>query len=188
VCDDRESIGFEMNKVRGEGFSVRFTRRPSYGKKSETSAMIQPIQKVQGPSIQKHFMLVADRAERGFTFALKPKAPMAADPIFKELSQMAKKAAAVSAQKKKRTPEQLLIVAALAGDCPAIRKLVMQGVDLETRDAHGRTPMNIATQYGLNEVVATLRAAKEMRYLASLGELPQTAFFKRFQRGTGTGG
>lgn len=176
-----------MTKVRGEGFSVRFTRRPVYGKKSEAVSIQPPIPEVKGPSILSHFMQVADRRERGFTFALKPKAPEV-DPIFKELSLMAKTAQQSYIAKTKVPAEQQLIAATLRGDCVAIRKLVVSGVNLDTRDAQGRTPMNIATQYGLNEVVATLRAAKEMRYLASLGELPDTAFFKRFQRGTGTGG
>lgn len=158
-----------------------------YGKKSEMSAMNQSKQRLQGPSIRNHFALVADRVERGFTFALKLKTPTA-DPIFKELSLMAKQAAQNHAAKKRISPEQQLIAAALRGDCVAIRKLVVEGVDLDARDVQGRTAMNIATQYALKDVVATLRAAKEMRYMASLGELPNTAFFKRFQRGTGTGG
>lgn len=176
-----------MTKVRGEGFSVRFTRRPVYGKKSEAVSMQPPIPEVEGPSILSHFMEVADRRERGFTFALKPKV-LAVDPIFKELSVMAKQAEQNYIAKTKVPMDQQLIAAALRGDCAAIRKLVVAGVNLDARDMQGRTAMNIATQYALNDVVATLRAAREMRYLASLGELPDTAFFKRFQRGTGTGG
>jgi len=177
-----------MTKVRGEGFSVRFTRRPVTRKKSEAAFMNQPvimIQPVQKPAsdFRRHFTQVADRVERGFTFALKLK-PKTVDPIFRELSQMAKAAY----ESKKITPEQRLLAAAQSGDCPTIRKLVMQGVDLEARDGQGRTAMNIATQFGKQEVVATILAAKEMRYMATLGELPATAFYKRFQRGTGTSG
>lgn len=180
-------MGVTMTKIRGEGFSVRFTKRPVYGKKSE-SAMIQAKQKVFAPSITSHFMSVADRRERGFTFALKVQQKPLIDPIFRQLSQMAKTADAQKKAALQRSPEQRLLTAAYDGDCQAIRLLVLAGVDLETRDNQGRTAMNIATQAGNQNVIATLRAAKEMRYLASLGELPQTAFYKRFQRGTGTNG
>lgn len=83
--------------------------------------------------------------------------------------------------------EQMLWAAAYSGDCAMIRKLVMDGADLDARDGDGRTAINIATQYGRQDALKTLLAAKEMRYLASLGKLPDTAFFRKFQtQKTGT--
>lgn len=76
----------------------------------------------------------------------------------------------------------LLWRAAKAGDCGAIRILVMDGVDLDARDEEGRTALNIATQYGQHEVIKTLLAAKEMRSLAVRGVLPDTPFFNKFKR------
>lgn len=82
--------------------------------------------------------------------------------------------------------ERMLREAAMAGDCYIIRNLVMDGVDLEARDASGRTALNIATQYNQKEAIKTLLAAREMRRLSQIGELPDTAFFRRFQK-SGTG-
>jgi hypothetical protein len=178
-------MGVTMTKLRGEGFSVRFTRRPAFGKKSDT-VMQQVKQKVFAPSILNHFMMVADRRERGFTFMLKAQKKTVADLIFKQLSQMAKEADVKQKIVPQISLEQKLLWAAEVGDCQVIRQLVLHGVDLDVRDHHGRTAMNIATQAGQTKVITTLLAAKEMRYLASLGELPETAFYKRFQRGTGT--
>jgi hypothetical protein len=81
--------------------------------------------------------------------------------------------------------EELLWNAAKRGDCARIRMLVMDGVDLDARDAQGRTAINIATQYNQRDVLKTLLAAKEMRRMAVLGELPQTKFFNKFKK-TGT--
>ncbi len=78
--------------------------------------------------------------------------------------------------------EQALWMAAKNGDCPKIRVLVMEGVDLEARDPQGRTAINIATQYNRRDALKTLLAAKEMRYMASLGELPKTTFYKKFNK------
>lgn len=78
--------------------------------------------------------------------------------------------------------EQMLWAAAYRGDCRMIRMLVMEGVDLEARDEDGRTAINIATQYGRQEALKTLLSAKEMRYLASLGKLPDTNFYRKFHK------
>ena len=88
-----------------------------------------------------------------------------------------------AAQKDMR--ERALWTAAKAGDCGRIRVLVMEGVDLESRDSEGRTAINIATQYNQRDALKTLLAAKEMRRMAKLGELPQTKFFSKFSK-TGT--
>ena len=78
--------------------------------------------------------------------------------------------------------EAALWAAAKAGDCGAIRLAVMRGADLDARDSQGRTAINIATQYNHKDAIKTLLAAKEMRRMAALGELPQTAFFQKFSK------
>src|SRR5690606_13622410 len=70
--------------------------------------------------------------------------------------------------------------AAMAGDCYAIRMLVMEGVDLEARDAQGRTAFNIATQYNQQNALKTLLAAREMKRMAKIGDLPDSNFFRKF--------
>lgn len=80
-----------------------------------------------------------------------------------------------------------LWLAAKNGDCYAIRLLVMDGVDLEARDSQGRTALNIATQYNHKEAVKTLLAAREMRRMATLGELPSSVFFDKFTKTVKTG-
>ena len=86
---------------------------------------------------------------------------------------------------RREAQEKALWIAAKNGDCGRIRLLVMEGVDLEARDSQGRTAINIATQYNQQAVIKTLLAAKEMRRMAALGELPKTAFFAKFAK-TGT--
>lgn len=83
------------------------------------------------------------------------------------------------------TKELALWSAAKSGDCPRIRVLVLDGVDLDARDAQGRTAINIATQYNRHDALKTLLAAREMRRMAALGELPRTRFFAKFAK-TGT--
>ena len=82
----------------------------------------------------------------------------------------------------KTAKEKMLREAAKEGDCYIIRNLVMDGVDLDARDASGRTALNIATQYNQKDAIKTLLAAREMRRMATLGELPDTAFFRRFKK------
>ncbi|MCB1530537.1 MAG: ankyrin repeat domain-containing protein [Rhodospirillales bacterium] len=81
------------------------------------------------------------------------------------------------------TKEEVLWRAARRGDCYAIRRLVLDGVDVDARDPQGRTAINIATQYGQAEAHKTLLAAREMRYLASIGDLPEGKFYSRFNAG-----
>lgn len=85
------------------------------------------------------------------------------------------------------TKEIALWAAAQTGNCQRIRLLVMEGVDLNARDAEGRTAINIATQYSQHAALKTLLAAREMRRMAASGELPKTRFFARFAK-TGTDG
>lgn len=76
--------------------------------------------------------------------------------------------------------EQMLFIAAKAGDCAKIRMLVMDGVDLDARDSSGRTAINIATQYSQQNALKTLLAAREMRRMAKLDELPKSSFYNKF--------
>jgi hypothetical protein len=85
------------------------------------------------------------------------------------------------------TKELALWGAAKTGNCQRIRLLVMEGVDLDARDAQGRTAINIATQYSQHNALKTLLAARELRRMAALGDLPQTRFYAKFAK-TGTGG
>lgn len=83
--------------------------------------------------------------------------------------------------------EAVLWAAALKGDSPMIRKLVMEGVDLDARDDQGRTALNIAMQYNNTDAIKTLMAAKEMRRMAKVGDLPDSKFFRKFSKNkTGT--
>jgi ankyrin repeat protein len=86
-----------------------------------------------------------------------------------------------------KTPEQKLWHAARVGDCAAIRRLVVDGADIDARDSAGRTALHIATQYSHLEARKTLMAAKEMKSLAALGVSPMSGFSARFKpRATGT--
>lgn len=109
------------------------------------------------------------------------------DDIFAEIAAMAMRArierrAEVPAAQVGPDLEKLLRHAARAGDCGVIRRLVMQGVDMDARDEGGRTALNIATQYNRTDAIKTLLAGREMRRMAALGELPETGFYKKFSR------
>ncbi len=160
-----------MKGVRGQNFSVRFTRRgmavaPSVTETSaQDTARAEPVIKAPEP-VQE------------------PVKTQATDDIFATVAAMAKDAAR---QRKEadsahdRSLEKLLRLAAYAGDCGAIRRLVMEGADLDARDKAGRTALNIATQYNKTDAIKTILAAREMRRMAALGELPETSFFKKFK-------
>ncbi len=90
-------------------------------------------------------------------------------------------ASAPSKKPESALKEKALWMAAKEGDCYAIRLLVMDGADLDARDPQGRTAINIATQYNQKQALKTLLAAKEMRRLASVGDLPKSAFFEKFK-------
>lgn len=69
--------------------------------------------------------------------------------------------------------QEKLWAAAEQGDCGAIRRLVMKGVDIEAKDKLGRTAFNIATQYGHSNAAMTILAAKELKYIMALGFEPE---------------
>jgi hypothetical protein len=82
---------------------------------------------------------------------------------------------AASASPAARAPEleRRLHEAAARGDCGAIRRLALCGVDIEARDENGFTAFNIATRNSRPEAALTLLAAKEAQYMRSLGVEPE---------------
>lgn len=102
--------------------------------------------------------------------------------VLREIAAMARAAYEKALGPKVDPKEELLWGAARKGDCYKIRLLVMDGVDLDARDAQGRTAINIAAQYNQQQAMKTLLAAKEMRYMAQIGDLPQTKFFSKFAK------
>lgn len=145
-----------MKKVSGMSFGVRFYRRAV-----PKSAVKETPQDEKGEDAMK------DIPEQKPQAAAPQEASGKPAPVFSPA---------------KIAKERMLREAAMAGDCYIIRNLVMDGVDLEARDASGRTALNIATQYNQKEAIKTLLAAREMRRMAQIGELPDTAFFRRFQK------
>ena len=140
----RKGVQLKTKSLRGEGFSVRFTKRPHAGKKFGDLA-----QDNAAPPAQEKVMEL-------------PSDAILINDATKDLWQAARK-----------------------GDCYAIRVLVINGADLEARDLEGRTAINIATQYSQQEALKTLLAAREMKRMAKLGDLPDTKFFRKFSK-TGT--
>jgi uncharacterized protein len=64
---------------------------------------------------------------------------------------------AVSNQPTERTPEEIaLIDAAIKGDTAAVKELLNRGVNANTRDPDGRTPLTEAAYYGHTEIVKLL--------------------------------
>ena len=142
-----------MKKVMGASFGVRFYRRAV-----PKTAVKETPQEEKGEAMK-------DIPEQKPVDAELP--PRKAAPVYSPA---------------KIAKEKMLREAAKDGDCYIIRNLVMDGVDLEARDASGRTALNIATQYNQKEAIKTLLAARGMRRLAQIGELPDTAFYRRFQK------
>lgn len=143
-----------MKKVVGASFGVRFYRRAV--PKSAVKETPQPDEgEVMKDIPEQNFQTVPEQT------------PGKPAPVYSPA---------------KIAKEKMLREAAKAGDCYIIRNLVMDGVDLESRDASGRTALNLATQYNQKEAIKTLLAAREMRRLAQIGELPDTAFYRRFQK------
>lgn len=147
-----------MRQVRGEGFSVRFKRRPIAAKKKNV-----PLKKNVPVSIRHLF---AQQAEATY-----PKMPILNAPANGPVS--AAKPEISQAQKR-------LWIGAFKGDLRAIRMAVMAGADIEARDHEDRTAINIASQQGHIEALKTLLAAKEMKRMAIAGDLPDTDFFRKF--------
>lgn len=167
-----------MSRVKAPSFGVRFYRRGvanTSAKKETADSVVQdnvytqtqpPIESAETMSDIIHH--VAKQPIDLHQEHTTPKAP------FAKQTQTAAEPAGLK--------EKALWVAAKSGDLYAIRLLVLDGVDLDARDSQGRTAINIATQYGKQNALKTLLAAKEMRYMASLGELPDTKFFSKFQK------
>lgn len=154
---DREGRG--MKKVQGASFGVRFYRR---GISKGAAAMDTPVSKGD---------VVSDIPEQQNVKA-QAQMPVAQQTVFSPA---------------KIAKERMLREAAQSGDCYIIRMLVMDGVDLDARDSMGRTALNIATQYKQAQAIKTLLAAKEMRRMARMGDLPDTAFFRKFAPQAGNG-
>ena len=146
-----------MKKVSGMSFGVRFYRRaaPKSAAK-ETPPDERGEETMSGISEQE-------------TQAAQPETAGKPAPVFRPA---------------KIAKERMLREAAMTGDCYIIRNLVMDGVDLDARDASWRTALNIATQYNQKEAIKTLLAAREMRRMAQTGELPDTRFYDRFKKKT----
>lgn len=146
-----------MKKVQGASFGVRFYRRGiSKGAASD-------VPQGKGDAVN-------DIPEQQTVVAQTP-APKQEQAIYSPA---------------KIAKERMLREAAQGGDCYIIRMLVMDGVDLDARDASGRTALNIATQYNQAQAIKTILAAKEMRRMAKLGDLPDTAFFRKFSPKAGS--
>lgn len=175
-----------MKGVKGASFGVRFYRRA--GARVEANDMVEAEAANTPESIDAleqamNRPRVSQDSEERTTMTDIP--PQNVKFVMKRDTSASVKAtspekAEISA--KREAQEKALWIAARSGDCGRIRLLVMEGVDLEARDSQGRTAINIATQYNQQAVIKTLLAAKEMRRMAALGELPQTAFFAKFAK------
>lgn len=149
-----------MKKVMGGNFSVRFARRglsKPTPQKEEARAII--LEQIAG-------------AKEGLPDII---APM---PVEKVSSIKP----ALKPGPNTEMMEAMLRAAAFYGDCALIRRLVMQGVDLDARDGAGRTAFHIASQYANHDAMKTLLSAREMRRMAKLGDLPDTKFYRRFKQ------
>lgn len=62
--------------------------------------------------------------------------------------------------------------AAELGDIATVRALIVEGIDIHQRDAQERTAFNIASQFGHNDIMNTILAAKQMEFLRQIGVDP----------------
>lgn len=167
-----------MKKVQGERFGVRFYRRGVV----KTPAKTDMKKETDAPVVQDNAYTVPQpqpESADSMNDIVQPSSKRDIHPHQEHTAPQAPVAA--QAAPKKNPKEEILWAAAKSGDLYTIRLLVMDGVDLEARDSQGRTAINIATQYGRTNALKTLLAAKEMRTMAKLGELPQTKFFEKFK-------
>jgi ankyrin repeat protein len=180
-----------MKGVKGASFGVRFYRRAGAkigARDMEQANIANSVEDVEGleramtmdraPMSMKtetatHMTDIPPQSDR-VVLAQEASASIKATNPYKKKSDVA--APRPSAK------EQMLFMAAKTGDCAKIRMMVMDGVDLDARDSAGRTAINIATQYSQQNALKTLLAAREMRRMAKLGELPQTIFYKKFDK------
>ncbi len=108
-----------MKKVQGASFGVRFYRRGI----SKAAATDMPQTKGD---------VMTDIPEQQNVPPAQTPAPATEQGVYSPA---------------KIVKERMLREAAQSGDCYIIRMLVVDGVDLDARDASGRTALNIATQY-----------------------------------------
>lgn len=59
--------------------------------------------------------------------------------------------------------------AAEEGDCAAIRRLIINGADLNAKDDDGRNAFQIASQEAQSDAMTTILAAKQMLELEKMG-------------------
>ena len=69
--------------------------------------------------------------------------------------------------------QQRLWLACETNDVKNVRMAIIAGADVEARDEQERNALNIASQYGYNEIYKTLLAARAMARLERYG-LPLT--------------
>lgn len=164
-----------MKKIQGGSFSVRFTRR---------GVSAKPSAKGEG-DVQDNVYAEPQRVEESAYDMNESFERMPAQAIHLEqehTSPRAPERAVAPCAPVAGLKEKALWHAARSGDCYAIRLLIMDGVDIDARDAHGRTAINIASQYSQQAALKTLLAGKEMRRMAGLGELPSSVFFDKFKK------
>lgn len=163
-----------MKKIQGAGFSVRFTRR---------GVMKAPVKAGNEPGdIVYAQTQIFSESEEVMTESFERAPALAIHPEQEHTAPRGMEKAAATGAPVSRLKEKALWHAARSGDCYAIRLLIMDGVDIDARDAQGRTAINIATQYNQKDALKTLLAGKEMRRMAKLGELPSSVFFDKFKK------
>lgn len=161
-----------MSNIKASGFGVRFFRRgiQTRAGKSALQDNAATAARASGSVWRKSFNKAAENYSGDVPLQDFP----IADRVF--VSILRRRDPAVMKQARL---EQALWTAAQNGDCARIRMLVMEGVDLDARDAQGRTALNIATHCNQANAIKTLMAAKEMLRMAKLGLLPENHFFHR---------
>ena len=75
--------------------------------------------------------------------------------------------------------EDLLRSAAKEGDCYTIRRLVLAGADIDSKDENGFSALNYAAAEKQLGAMKTLMAAKEMRAYADKGAVPENFFWAK---------
>ena len=170
-----------MKKVQGVSFSVKFTRRGVWTKPpSRDEATDMPVQDNVYARIQPQPQDMDTMGDIPVQTSVKSEIhPHQEHTAPRDTIRAAPQRTSTTQTNRK---EMALWHAAKNGDCYAIRLLVMDGVDLDARDSLGRTALNIATQFSQNDAIKTLLAAKEMRRMSMLGELPHGAFFDKFKK------
>ncbi len=84
-----------------------------------------------------------------------------------------------------QTAQNRLFQAAQTGDKATIRALVFENVDFDARDDEDRTAFNIATQFGHADAAQTILAAKQLKFMQTLGFTSEGFAAATRQQGTG---